>query len=48
METCNGRQDLAPARGRRADWQPGVDAANIGVAVDDGVVALTGHVPNYV
>ena len=29
------------------DWEPTVDAAHIGVAVDDGVVTLTGHVPTY-
>ncbi|MDG4892204.1 MULTISPECIES: BON domain-containing protein [unclassified Mesorhizobium] len=29
------------------DFEPSVDAANIGVAVDDGVVTLTGHVPTY-
>ena len=28
-------------------WVPNVNAAHIGVAVKDGVVALTGHVPNY-
>jgi osmotically-inducible protein OsmY len=28
-------------------WQPGVDAANIGVAVKNGVVTLTGTVPSY-
>jgi osmotically-inducible protein OsmY len=29
------------------DWEPTVDAANIGVAVNAGVVTLTGHVPSY-
>jgi osmotically-inducible protein OsmY len=28
-------------------WVPNVNAAHIGVAVKDGVVALTGHVPYY-
>lgn len=28
-------------------WQPGIDAANIGVAVKNGVVTLTGTVPSY-
>ena len=28
-------------------WDPSVDAANIGVAVKDGVVVLTGTVPNW-
>jgi len=29
------------------DYEPSVDAANIGVAVENGVVTLTGHVPRY-
>jgi hypothetical protein len=29
------------------DFEPSIEAANIGVAVDDGVVTLTGHVSNY-
>ena len=29
-------------------WTPSIDAANIGVAVKDGVVTLTGYVPSYV
>ena len=29
------------------DWEPPVDAAGIGVAVNNGVVTLTGHVPSY-
>lgn len=29
------------------DFEPSIDAANIGVAVDSGVVTLTGHVPTY-
>lgn len=29
-------------------WTPSVDAANIGVAVKDGIVTLTGYVPSYV
>jgi osmotically-inducible protein OsmY len=28
-------------------WEPSVDAAHIGVAVKDGVVTLSGHVPSY-
>jgi len=28
-------------------WEPSVTAAHIGVAVHEGVVTLTGHVPNY-
>lgn len=29
------------------DFEPSIDAADIGVAVESGVVTLTGHVPNY-
>jgi len=29
------------------DWEPRVNAAHIGVAVTNGVVALSGHVPSY-
>jgi osmotically-inducible protein OsmY len=29
------------------DWAPQIDAAHIGVAVKNGVVSLTGHVPSY-
>jgi osmotically-inducible protein OsmY len=28
-------------------WEPSVEAAHIGVAVNDGIVTLTGHVPSY-
>jgi osmotically-inducible protein OsmY len=29
------------------EWEPRVDASHIGVAVEDGVVTLTGHVESY-
>jgi osmotically-inducible protein OsmY len=29
------------------EFEPSIDATNIGVAVEHGVVTLTGHVPNY-
>jgi osmotically-inducible protein OsmY len=29
------------------DWEPSIEAAHIGVAVDKGVVTLTGHVASY-
>jgi osmotically-inducible protein OsmY len=29
------------------DFEPSIDANDIGVAVEDGVVTLSGHVPNY-
>lgn len=37
------RQDVLEA----LEFDPGVDAAAIGVAVHDGVVTLSGHVPTY-
>ena len=30
------------------DFEPSVNAANIGVAVENGVVTLSGHVASYV
>jgi len=32
---------------RELEWEPKVDSANIGVAVDKGAVTLTGHVRTY-
>jgi hypothetical protein len=29
------------------EFEPSIDAANIGVAAKDGVVTLTGHLPSY-
>ncbi|WP_454854553.1 BON domain-containing protein [Rhizobium binxianense] len=29
------------------EFEPSIDAANIGVATDDGIVTLTGHVSSY-
>lgn len=29
------------------EWDPSIDATTIGVAIENGIVALTGHVPNY-
>ncbi len=29
------------------EWEPSIDAANIGVTANDGAVTLTGHVPSY-
>lgn len=37
------RQDIID----ELDFEPSVNAAHIGVAVDDGVVTLTGHVASY-
>ena len=30
------------------DFEPRIDAAHIGVAVENGIVTLTGHVPSYI
>ncbi len=30
------------------EWEPSIDAQHIGVAVEDGVVTLTGHVGSYI
>jgi hypothetical protein len=37
------RQDVVD----ELEYEPSVDAAHIGVAVDKGVVTLTGHVASY-
>ncbi|MDG4875348.1 BON domain-containing protein [Mesorhizobium sp. WSM4935] len=37
------RQDILD----ELDFDPAIDAADIGVAVDNGVVTLSGHVPTY-
>lgn len=29
------------------EWDPSIDARTIGVAVENGIIALTGHVPTY-
>ena len=29
------------------EWEPSIDAADIGITVEDGIVGLSGHVPNY-
>ena len=29
------------------EFDPSIDAASIGVSVDNGVVTLSGHVPTY-
>jgi osmotically-inducible protein OsmY len=37
------RQDIID----ELDFEPSIDSADIGVAVEDGIVTLTGHVPTY-
>lgn len=29
------------------DWEPSIDASDIGLAVKDGIVTLSGHLPSY-
>jgi osmotically-inducible protein OsmY len=43
MEDINLRQDIID----ELEFEPSIDAADIGVAVENGVVTLTGHVPTY-
>jgi osmotically-inducible protein OsmY len=38
------RQDVVD----QLEWEPSIDARKIGVAVDNGIITLTGHVPTYV
>lgn len=40
-------RELRHAVEQALDWEPMIDATGIGVAADDGVVTLTGHVPNF-
>ena len=43
MMDKNLRQDIIDA----LDFEPSIDSADIGVAVENGIVTLTGHVPTY-
>ena len=43
MNDSTLRQDIID----ELDFEPSIDAASIGVAVEDGVVTLTGHVSTY-
>jgi osmotically-inducible protein OsmY len=40
-------KDLKQAVLAELDWEPSIVAARIGVAAEDGVVTLSGHVDNY-
>ena len=42
-QDINLRKDVV----EELEWDPSIDARTIGVAVEDGIVALTGHVPSY-
>jgi osmotically-inducible protein OsmY len=43
MDDLTLRQDVL----EELEFEPSVDARNIGVAVKDGVVTLSGHVASY-
>ncbi|MBX4927902.1 BON domain-containing protein [Rhizobium binae] len=43
MDDITLRQDILD----ELDFEPSIDAANIGVAVEDGIITLTGHVSSY-
>jgi len=43
MKDTELRQDVID----ELEFEPSIDAADIGVAVEDGTVTLTGHVPTY-
>ncbi len=43
MNDSTLRQDIID----ELDFEPSIDAAEIGVAVENGIVTLTGHVPTY-
>ncbi|MFS8116214.1 BON domain-containing protein [Rhizobium jaguaris] len=44
MNDLNLRQDVLD----ELEFEPSIDAANIGVAVEKGIVTLTGHVNSYI
>ena len=43
MNDSTVRQDILD----ELDFEPSIDAADIGVAVENGIVTLTGHVPTF-
>jgi osmotically-inducible protein OsmY len=43
MNDSTLRQDILD----ELDFEPSIDAADIGVAVENGIITLTGHVPTY-
>lgn len=45
--TANDDRRLQQLVMEELDFEPAIDAANIGVAVDQGVVTLSGHVGSY-
>jgi osmotically-inducible protein OsmY len=47
METLMNNADLRQHVIAALEFDPSVNASNIGVAVDDGIITLTGHVASY-
>jgi len=47
MTTKRSNKDLRKRVVDELDWEPSIDSGEIGVAVKDGVVTLSGHVPSY-
>lgn len=47
MTTKRANKDLRTRVLTELDWEPSLDAADIGVAVKDGIVTLTGTIPSY-
>lgn len=45
--TMKNDRDLQRHVLEELDWEPEVNAAHIGVTVDQGIITLTGHVPAY-
>ena len=47
MDTKRANRDLRTRVLDELDWEPSLDSADIGVAVKEGIVTLTGHLPSY-
>jgi len=47
MTTKRSNKDLRKQVLDELDWEPSIDSADLGVAVKEGVVTLSGHVPSY-
>jgi len=47
MTTTRSNKDLRTRVLDELDWEPSIDSADIGIAVKNGVVTLSGHVPTY-
>jgi osmotically-inducible protein OsmY len=47
MTTTRSNKGLRTRVLDELDWEPSIDSADIGIAVKDGVVTLSGHVPTY-